>query len=60
MTEDTPIEHLAGEALERANEIYAEIHFPASDPERDQTFGILEDGEPFALARIHRAEDGSN
>ena len=63
MTDDAtnhPIQELAGEALDRANEVYAAIHFPPSDPQRDRTFGLLTaDGDPFALARIHDAGDGS-
>jgi len=50
---------LTGEALDRAGEIYASIHFAPSDPRMDRTFGLHEDDQLHGLGRIQRHADGA-
>ena len=54
-----PLQRIEAAALERANAVYASIAFAPSRAPGDQTFGILEQGEPVALGRLQRHADGA-
>lgn len=45
---------LTGRVLDAANEVYGRIHFQASKPGSDRTFGIFDGERPVALGRVQR------
>lgn len=51
------IQLLAGEDLAAANRIYASIGFAPSDPQKDRTFGLVDDDQLTGLGRLQFRED---